>query len=155
MSEVQPDFLGGKDRSASSMPRVRKGSVIRIAPAGHAAPPGTGPVGEACGGCTYMETLHYRKTYHKCRARAGDHWKGGRATDVRPMDAACSKFERLANRLPAQAPTSQAPADPISTLGVGSHRVTADGRAYDILIAPAVSRPKSEESDERQISLFE
>lgn len=164
MSEVQPDMLGGKDRSARSLPRVRRGATPRIVPAGHADKPGTGPAGETCAGCHWMTTFHYRKTYQKCGARPGDTWKGGRATDIRPMDAACSKFQRLANRLPAQAPSAPAPApfddaggdrsrDVIASLGTGFHRIGG----YDILIAPAVKTPPRhrEEDDGRQISLFD
>lgn len=99
MTEVQPDMLGGKTRSASSLPRVRRRGVAKPQPAGHYDKPGTGPVGETCGGCTYMETFHYAKTYHKCGAKPGHHWKGGRATDIRPMDAACSRFERTIRQI--------------------------------------------------------
>lgn len=85
-------MLGGSGRTGSRTPRVRRGGKAKPAPAGHAAPPGTGPAGETCGSCTYMEDFHYRNTYHKCRAREGAHWKGGRASDVRPLDAACDKW---------------------------------------------------------------
>lgn len=131
MSEVQPDMLGVKDRSARSLPRIRRRAAPKIVPAGHADTPGTGPAGETCGGCHWMESFHYRRTYHKCGARPGDHWKGGRATDIRPLDVACSKFQACANRLPPPAPPPPPPpAEP----------------------APRASRRK--EVDDRQSSLF-
>lgn len=59
---------------------------------GHAAPPGTGPVGETCGSCWHLDRVQMGKTYLKCgRMRA--HWTGGEATDVRAGDAACHKWE--------------------------------------------------------------
>lgn len=163
MSEVQPDMLGGKDRSARSLPRVRRAAVARVAPAGHADKPGTGPVGETCAGCHWLTTFHYRKTYQKCGARPGDTWKGGRATDIRPMDAACSKFQRLANRLPAAPPPAPTPAvipddriaEAIAILGTGHHVIRTSGGVFDVYMGPAVKLAKSEESDERQASLFD
>ena len=158
MAEVQPDMLGGRDRSGRSLPRVRRRTAApRPTPAGHADKPGTGPAGETCGGCHYMEAFHYKRTYHKCGARPGEHWKGGRATDIRPMDAACSKFVACANRLPAvpaapPPPVADRVAETIAELGTGSHRVGA----FDILIAPTVRRSSTTGApDVRQIDLFE
>lgn len=161
MSEVQPDLLGGKDRSGRSLPRVRRRAAVRVAPAGHVDTPGTGPCGETCGGCHFMESFHYKRTYHKCGARPGEHWKGGRATDIRPLDAACSKFERAANRLP---PTVGAPpvisdeaiVETIANLGTGHHTIRTSKGVFDIYMGPTVVWPRQEgATDGRQIDLFE
>lgn len=156
MTERQPDMLGGKTRSARTLPRARRRAAPRVVPAGHAAPPGTGPAGETCGSCHWLESFHFRKTYHKCGARPGDHWKGGRSTDVRPLDPACAKFERLANRA-AAAPSKAQPCETLAKIvadkGFGTHRIGS----FDILIAPAVKTPQRHREDDhdRQASLFD
>lgn len=153
MPEVQPDMLGGKDRAGRSLPRVRRRAAAKVTPAGHYDKPGTGPEGQTCAGCTYMETFHYARTYHKCGAKPGHHWKGGRATDIRPLDAACSKFERVIQQITAPIAGPATPDEVIAGLGTGSHRV---GK-FDILIAPAVkTAPRNQEQDHgRQISFFD
>lgn len=98
MTEAQPDMLGGKTVPGSRLRRIRRTGKAPIARTGWADKPGTGPQGETCGSCTYCEAFHFRKRYHKCAARDGDHWKGGRATDIRPLDPACSKWAPSVNR---------------------------------------------------------
>ena len=97
MSEIQPDMLGGKAVPGSRLRRGRRSGppVVRD---GWADRPGTGPEGETCGSCTYCEAFHYAKRYHKCAARDGRHWQGGRATDIRPLNPACSKWAPSVNR---------------------------------------------------------
>lgn len=99
MSEFQPDLLGGKGKPGRRTPKIRRNARPRIVPAGHADTPGSGPAGETCGSCTYMRDYSFKKTYHKCGARPGDVWKGGRATDIRPLDAACSKWAATISRM--------------------------------------------------------
>lgn len=156
----QPDFLGGKATPGHKTPRVRRYSAPKVAPAGHAAKPGTGPAGETCGGCHWLSVFHFRRTYNKCGARPGDTWKGGRATDIRPLDAACSKFQRAANRLPPAGPLPPETADDkiaatIAALGTGHHTIRTSGGVFDIYMGPAVIRPQQEQPDERQASLFD
>jgi hypothetical protein len=91
MGERQPDMLGGKDVPASRLKRGR-GARLPVAREGWAARPGSGPEGETCGSCLHCDPRHFRKTYYKCAARPGDHWKGGRKTDIRPLDPACEKW---------------------------------------------------------------
>lgn len=109
MSESQPDMLGGKAVPGSRLRRGR--SAAPIARNAWADKPGSGPAGETCGSCTFCETYHYAKTYRKCAARPGHHWKGGRSTDIRPLDPACSKWSARANHDPGQ-PIPAAGADP-------------------------------------------
>lgn len=99
MSETQPDMLGGKTVPGSRLRRIRKTGKPPVARVGWADTPGTGPQGETCGSCTYCEAFHYRKRYYKCAARDGDHWKGGRQTDIRPLEPACSKWAPSVNRV--------------------------------------------------------
>lgn len=109
MSEVQPDMLGGKAVPGSRLRRIRRTGKAPIARDGWADKPGTGPEGETCGSCTYCEAFHYAKRYYKCSGRAGRHWQGGRATDIRPLDPACSKWAPSVNRANQQkAPKNEA-----------------------------------------------
>jgi hypothetical protein len=62
------------------------------APAGHAAPPGTGPVGETCGSCGYAHRAEGGRGYLKC-GLMGEHWTTKRITDVRARDSACSRWK--------------------------------------------------------------
>ena len=58
---------------------------------GHAAPIGTGPVGETCGSCAHLAANRMAKTYHKCGLMRAV-WTGGYGTDVRVRDAACKRW---------------------------------------------------------------
>ena len=63
-------------------------------PSGHAARPGSGPAGETCDSCQHLARIQMAKTYLKCGlARAI--WTGGRKSDVRARDAACSKWSAV------------------------------------------------------------
>lgn len=99
MTERQPDMLGGKAVPASGLRRMRTRAKAPVRREGWAGTPGNGPAGETCGSCTYCALFHYRKSYHKCSARPGDHWKGGRATDIRPLDPACEKWAPTTERV--------------------------------------------------------
>lgn len=92
MAESQPDMLGGKTVPASRIRRQRSHAKPPVRREGWAGTPGNGPEGETCGSCTYCVVFQFRKAYNKCSARPGDHWKGGRATDIRPLDPACEKW---------------------------------------------------------------
>lgn len=92
MAESQPDMLGGKTVPASRIRRQRSHAKPPVRREGWAGTPGAGPEGETCGSCTYCVVFQFRKAYNKCSARPGDHWKGGRATDIRPLDPACEKW---------------------------------------------------------------
>lgn len=99
MTERQPDMLGGKAVPASGLRRMRSRAKAPVRREGWAGTPGAGPEGETCGSCTYCALFHYKKSYHKCSARPGDHWKGGRATDIRPLDPACEKWAPTTERV--------------------------------------------------------
>jgi hypothetical protein len=59
---------------------------------GHAARPGSGPIGQMCGSCRHLARKHMAKTYLKC-ALMERHWTGGGGTDVRARDLACTRWE--------------------------------------------------------------
>lgn len=99
MAESQPDMLGGKTVPASRIRRQRSHAKPPVRREGWAGTPGNGPEGETCGSCTYCVVFQFRKAYNKCAARPGDHWKGGRATDIRPIDLACEKWAPTAARV--------------------------------------------------------
>lgn len=63
--------------------------VRKIPRGGYAAPPGTGPKGETCGGCKHIAGERYKKC-RVVRAR----WTHGPATDIRSRAPACSKWEK-------------------------------------------------------------
>lgn len=62
---------------------------------GHAAPPGSGPVGETCGTCAHCRFREYSagRRYYKC-GRMAAHWSADRSTDIRKGDAACRHWEQ-------------------------------------------------------------
>lgn len=115
MSESQPDMLGGKAVPGSRLRKVRTRAKAPVRREGWAGTPGAGPAGETCGSCTYCESFHFKKTYLKCGARAGDHWKGGRATDIRPLDPACEKWSPTTERVNIEKAKAHVPvlADPV------------------------------------------
>ena len=109
MNEIQPDMLGGEAVPGSRLRRIRRTGKAPVARDGWADKPGTGPEGETCGSCTWCEAFHYAKRYYKCAGRAGHHWKGGRTTDIRPLDPACSKWAPSVNRAnQSKVPTNEA-----------------------------------------------
>lgn len=65
------------------------------APAGHAAPPGTGPAGETCRTCRNVHRHQTQRTYFKC---ALTEWTFGPATDIRLKDPACRKWQACEER---------------------------------------------------------
>ena len=59
----------------------------------HAAPPGTGPLGETCRSCRHYERiLSNVKVYRKCGLMKATRTRGP-GTDIRAHDAACRKWE--------------------------------------------------------------
>lgn len=159
MSEIQPDMLGGKAVPGSRLRRIRRTGKAPVAREGWADKPGTGPAGETCGSCTYCEAFHYRKRYYKCAAREGDHWKGGRATDIRPLDPACSKWapsvnranqqkapareaDRLADGNPAPSIDERGPAGPSREPGKRDHAASRDRVAPAGAAEQTPSRPQ-------------
>lgn len=62
------------------------------APAGYAAPPGSGPAGETCRSCRHLWRAEYSRAYLKCELMA-KRWTHGRKTDVLASAPACSKWE--------------------------------------------------------------
>lgn len=122
MTERQPDMLGGKAVPASGLRRMRSRSKAPIRREGWAGTPGAGPEGETCGSCTYCESFHFKKTYHKCGARAGDHWKGGRATDIRPLDPACDKWSPTTERVNIEKAKADASKQPVLADPMGDAR---------------------------------
>lgn len=62
---------------------------------GHAAVPGTGPEGETCGSCAFLERQKYANTYMKCRLMRV-YWTQSEATDVRARDPACRRWGKRA-----------------------------------------------------------
>lgn len=80
---------------------------------GHAAPPGSGPVGETCKGCAHKRSMSNGGSKHwiKCELRRAS-WTGGEGTDILASSPACSKFQpieaAMQNNL-AQQPASKDP----------------------------------------------
>lgn len=60
---------------------------------GHAAMPGTGPLGETCKTCKWLSGRQGgRKTFYKC-ALMRHKWSMTPATDIRLSDLACNRWE--------------------------------------------------------------
>lgn len=159
MSEIQPDMLGGKAVPGSRLRRIRRTGKAPVARDGWADKPGTGPESETCGSCTYCEAFHYAKRYYKCAARSGRHWQGRRATDIRPLDPACSKWapsvnranqqkaptneaDRLAHGNPAPAMADRLQAGPAIKPRCGDHKAGSDRASIAAPAEQAPSRPK-------------
>lgn len=72
-------------------------SIIRgkhyVRTAGYAARPGSGPDGETCGSCEYLQTVKLAGTYHKCVLMAKFH-TGSRRTDVLTSAPACERWRK-------------------------------------------------------------
>lgn len=61
---------------------------------GHAAPPGSGPAGQTCGGCAHaVSVMGGAKNFTKCRL-AEARWTKGPASDIRRKDPACSRWAK-------------------------------------------------------------
>lgn len=91
-------IMNGPHRSTYAVvkdgrPAKVRGKRTEPVPSGHIMPPGSGPAGETCRGCSHREIVQHAKAYQKCGlARAS--WTGGRKTDIRVTDAACAKWEK-------------------------------------------------------------
>jgi hypothetical protein len=84
-------YLGVGMRKGKAIPGARRSSAL---PRGHAAPIGTGPAGETCGGCRHAHRMEgSSKHWIKCELMRAI-WTGGTATDIRAGDAACRQWER-------------------------------------------------------------
>lgn len=82
--------IAGLERALT--PKERRRLRRSPAPAGHAAPPGTGPRGQTCGTCCHLVRKQYARAYLKC-GLARSRWTSGSATDVRAGDPACRLWE--------------------------------------------------------------
>lgn len=63
-----------------------------VQPRGYYYHPGTGPAGETCGSCAYLDHVRMANSYPKCglnRAR----WTGGRGSDVLIKSPACKYWK--------------------------------------------------------------
>jgi len=83
---MQRSIFGGEG------PARAHGSKFAAAPAGYAAPPGSGPPGETCGTCANCRVRKIKKhNIYKCGLRA-DSWTQDRATDVLVRSPACQRW---------------------------------------------------------------
>ena len=73
------------------LPSSALAAVRRSKQHGHAAMPGSGPVGETCGSCAHLFRNQQAKVYLKCDLMRA-YWTGGYGTDVRAGDAACRRW---------------------------------------------------------------
>ena len=86
MRPQQRSFFGGSEppRDVQRFPS---------APAGYAAPPGSGPRGETCGTCAHCRVRRIRgHDVYKCAQRERD-WSHDRSTDVLVRSPACLKHK--------------------------------------------------------------
>jgi hypothetical protein len=82
--------LFGLDRALTPQERQKLKDPV---PRGHAALPGTGPVGETCKTCCHLYRREFAKTYLKCGLMKS-YWSHGRGSDIRAADAACKRWEK-------------------------------------------------------------
>lgn len=89
---MQSDLFNGTSRARIYRNRAT-GRRPEPEPAGHIAPPGTGPEGKTCGDCTHCRVRAGRsRRFYKCGLAIAA-WTHGRESDVRLSDAACRRFE--------------------------------------------------------------
>ena len=81
------------DRALTPEERKRLRTRFRSKKTGHAAPPGTGPLGETCKSCKHLYRHKMSRTYLKCGLMQAV-WTSGYGTDVRAGDPACKKWEK-------------------------------------------------------------
>jgi hypothetical protein len=87
-SEVQIDLLAVPICASSALARRS-----RPRKHGYAADPGTGPIGQICGGCEHYVRLDgHAKVYRKCALRRTS-WTNGAGTDIKAGSAACRFWE--------------------------------------------------------------
>ena len=78
--------------------RERQAGVVHRTPTvknGYAAPPGTGPEGQACRDCAHKRSMQSRsgaKHYVKCELRRAS-WTHGEGTDILARSPACHLFQ--------------------------------------------------------------
>ena len=87
------DLFGIEQLERAMTPKERRKLRGPVKKRGHAALPGTGPVGETCGTCEHLESKRMAKAYLKCGLMV-NYWTGGPGTDVRAKDAACRRWEK-------------------------------------------------------------
>lgn len=91
-SGAQFDLFSGTSRARIYRNR-ETGRRPEPQPAGHIAPPGTGPEGQTCANCTHCRLRATRsKRYYKCGLAIAA-WTHGRESDIRLSDSACRRFE--------------------------------------------------------------
>ena len=60
---------------------------------GHAAPPGTGPLGETCGTCAHICRRDIKsRSFYKCSIISSK-WTHGKKTDILKTDESCAMWE--------------------------------------------------------------
>lgn len=60
---------------------------------GHAAPPGTGPLGETCGTCAHICRRDIgSRSFYKCSVIESK-WTHGKKTDILKTDESCAMWE--------------------------------------------------------------
>lgn len=91
-SGMQSDLFNGTSRARVYRNR-QTGRRPEPQPAGHIAPPGTGPEGQTCATCTHCRMRRGRsKRFYKCGLAIAA-WTHGRESDIRLSDPACRRFE--------------------------------------------------------------
>lgn len=80
------------------LPRLPKRGRHYVEPRGHAAPPGSGPEGETCGGCCHAGRMSRgKKQWIKCYLNRTN-WTRTRRTDIRARDRACAYWQGSGGR---------------------------------------------------------
>lgn len=85
------EFLGGPALTPAQRRQLTRRTPT---PKGYAKPPGSGPAGETCKGCTHIARLRgSNRMYLKCRLLEA-HWTSGPGTDILASSPACSLWEK-------------------------------------------------------------
>ena len=100
---MHPDLFVGE----SPLPEERRHLEMQIPDGGHAATPGSGPIGKTCGDCLNICIYEDwgRRPFLKCDRRI--EWTPTPETDINESDAACLFFEGEASTSALDARTLQ------------------------------------------------
>jgi hypothetical protein len=91
--EINLDLFANAPLRAGPSVKVPRHSTPKAR--GYAYWPGTGPAGETCKTCQFIQRHQHAKVYIKCGHKCAPAHTGGPATDIRARSPACKYWEPI------------------------------------------------------------